>query len=79
MKVFKIVTTRIVESVISQEFWVEADDQNSAVQKLQDSGFSGYDSNHDGIEEGDEDRDFGDEETVSIDICSIEEEEETEQ
>jgi len=75
MKVFKIVTTRIVQSAISQEFWVEADDQDEAYLKLQDAGFSGYDSDHDGIKEGDEDR-FDGEETISVDIDSIEEENE---
>lgn len=75
MRIFKIQTTRIVNSAISQDFWVEAADEDEAREKLQDSGFSGYDSLSDGIEEGYQDR-YDDEETISIEIYGITEEEE---
>ena len=74
MKIFKIQTTRIVNSAISQDFWVEAADEDEDREKLQDSGFSGY-SPVDGIEEGDEDR-YDDEQTLSIEIDSVTEEDE---
>ena len=75
MKIFKIQTTRIVSSSISQDFWVAAADENEAREKLEDSGFSGYDSSSDGIEEGDQDR-YDDEETLECLIVGITEEEE---
>jgi hypothetical protein len=75
MKIFKIQTTRIVSSSISQDFWVAAADEDEAREKLQDSGFSGYDSSSDGIEEGDQDHNE-DDETIGIEIVGITEEEE---
>ena len=75
MKIFKIQTTRIVSSSISQDFWVAAADEDEAREKLEDSGFSGYDSSSDGIEEGDQDR-YDDEETLGVEIVGITEEEE---
>ena len=74
MKIFKIQTTRIVSSSISQDFWVAAADEDEAREKLEDSGFSGY-AHLDGIEEGDQDR-YDDEETLGVEIVGITEEEE---
>lgn len=70
MASFRIVTERLVQTVVEQEFWVQAETADEATEILEDSNFT---HDEDGlVEVGDET--YGDSETENNVVVDVEEE-----
>lgn len=72
LKTFKVRTNMVVQTVVGQDFWVQAENAEDAENALSESGFSSYDNPN--IEEGDETNDCWSE-TVEVEILETTEEE----